>query len=191
MKRGEILLNALNLIYDGAMAQADFFAAVLSAGYGASMSKIDHEYQKNRRFSKLNKPKKEEIEKRKRRLGIFISKMKHQGFIQESNGKFSISKQGKQKLNKLKSALPGRHYEKIKIPNPIIISFDIPEKMRGKRSWLREVIKNLEFKMIHQSVWIGHTKIPRDFILDLENMKILEFIEIFKINKRGSLQKLI
>jgi len=43
--------------------------------------------------------------------------------------------------------------------------------------------------MIHQSVWVGKIKIPRQFILDLEEINILGYIEIFEISKMGSLKK--
>ena len=189
--RGKILITALELLYEGAMTQVDFFNAVLSAGYGASSSRIEYEYQKLRRISINKKYQKEILNDRKRKLIVFISKMKHDGLIGKlENGKFEISKKGVDKLNKLKNSLPVRFYEKTEDGGPIIISFDIPERLRRKRNWLREVIKNLGFKMIQQSVWVGKGKIPSDFIIDLENLKILEFVEIFKISKTGSLKKM-
>src|SRR3989344_1531362 len=165
--RGKILITALELLYEGAMTQVDFFNAVLSAGYGASSSRIEYEYQKLRRISINKKYQKEILNDRKRKLIVFISKMKHDGLIGKlENGKFEISKKGVDKLNKLKNSLPVRFYEKTEDGGPIIISFDIPERLRRKRNWLREVIKNLGFKMIHQSVWVGKGKIPSDFIID-------------------------
>ena len=58
-----------------------FFGAVLDAGYGASGSKIEYEYQKRQRFSESNKFQVENLKERKRRLVVFISKMKHDGLI--------------------------------------------------------------------------------------------------------------
>lgn len=190
--RGKILLKALELLYDGAMTQVDFFAAVLSAGYGASASRIEYEYQNHRRISESKKFRGENIKDRKRRLSIFISKMKHDGLIKELNdNKFIISDMGKGKLGQLKNNLPSRYYNsEIGKNNLVIISFDVPEKLRRKRDWLREVIRNLGFEMIHKSVWIGKVKIPKEFILDLEDLKILEFVEIFEISKTGSLKKI-
>ncbi len=190
--RGEILLKALELLYDGAMDQIDFFGAVLSAGYGASSNKIEYEYQKRRRTFEAKKSETKIIEDRKKRLIIFISKMKHDGLIEKSeDDKFTISSKGRDKLIKLKNNLPTRYYnEKTDQNGSIIISFDIPERLRRKRNWLREVIKNLGFKMVHQSVWVGNVKVPVDFIKDLENLKILEFVEIFEISKTGSLKKI-
>lgn len=190
--KGKILLKALELLRDGAMTQADFFSAVLVAGYGASSSRIEYEYQKRKRISEAKKFQADIIKERKRRLAVFVSKMKHDGLIKEFNDdKFVISGKGREKISKLKDNLPARYYEnKSNQSNPVIISFDIPERLRRKRNWLREVIRNLGFKMIHQSVWVGKVKIPKNFITDMEDLKILEFIEIFEIKKTGSLNKL-
>ena len=189
--KGEILLKILDLIQDTAMAQVDFFATVLASGYGASSSRIEYEYQKRRRIINNKEFQARNLKERKRRLTVFISKMKHDGLIKElKNEKFTISSKGIKKLDQLKQGLPGRHYESVSQNNSVIVSFDIPEKLRRKRNWLREVIKNLGFEMVHQSVWVGKVKIPKQFILDLEYLNILEYVEIFEISKTGTLKKL-
>jgi len=191
--KGTILLKALDILKDQAISQIDFFNAVLVSGYGASMSKIDYEYQKRRQIREGKKIRKNDLQDREIRLHRFISKMKHDGLIDKIGGskaKFVISKLGKTKLNQLKNKLPGRNYKKKSQNNPIIVSFDIPERLRRKRNWIREVIKNLGFEMVHQSVWIGKTKIPKEMVEDLEKLNILEFVEIFEVGKRGTLKKL-
>ena len=191
--KGEILRKALEILKDQAVNQIDFFSAVLASGYGAGMSKMDYEYQKRRQVREGEKIRRDDLQNRKIRLSRFISKMKHDGLIHEVNGsnkEFAISKLGRVKLDKLKGGLPGRQYEKKSQNNSIIISFDIPERLRRKRNWVRGVIKNLGFEMIHQSVWVGKTKIPKEMIEDLEKLKILEFVEIFEVGKTGTLQKL-
>lgn len=191
--KGAILLKALDIIKDQAVSQADFFSAVLVSGYGAGMGKINYEYQKLQQIREGEKDRRNDLRNRKIRLGRFISKMKHDGLIDEVGGnksKFMISKLGRIKLNQLKNSLPSRYYKKENQNNPIIVSFDIPERLRRKRNWIREVIKNLGFEMVHQSVWIGKTKIPKAMIEDLEKLKILEFVEIFEVGKTGTLKKL-
>ncbi len=175
------------------MSQADFFAAVLESGYGASMGKIDYKYEKRQRARKDREWEEKRIQERRDRLSKFISKMKKDGLIKEAGRnsfKLQISNKGKSKLEQLKESLPDRHYSSEYQNIFTIISFDIPEKLRRKRNWLREVIKNLKFEMVHQSVWIGKAKIPEKMVLDLEDLKILEYIEIFEISKTGTLKKL-
>src|SRR3989344_3197224 len=191
--RGEILTKILEFLYTEVITQANFITAVLASGYGASMGKIDFEYRKRQRISENNKWHVKEQNKRINRLKIFLAKMKHDGLIEKTNKnneiKIKISEKGKKKLKYLKNRLPYRKYSKEKQRAVVIISFDIPERLRKKRRWLREVIKNLGFEMIHQSLWTGKVKIPKEFILDLENLKILEYVEIFQISKTGTLKK--
>ena len=156
------------------------------------MSKIEFEYQKHRKLSGAQKLRSKDLMEKRERLQKFLSKLKYDGLINEIKGenpKFAISDKGRVKLAQLKNKLPTRYYEKVAQDRSVIISFDIPEKLRGRRDWLREVIRNLGFKMIHQSVWVGKIKIPRQFILDLEEINILGYIEIFEISKMGSLKK--
>jgi DNA-binding transcriptional regulator PaaX len=195
MERGQILIKILEFIYDQAVDQVDFFSAVLSAGYGASSGKIDYEYRNIKRADEKSKIEYEEFKNKKIRLQKFISKLKHQGFIQEikkeEGVKWKISKTGKEKLRKLKEKFINRSYDFDQTQNnPIIISFDIPEKLRKKRAWLRGVVKNFGFNMVHKSVWVGHGKIPQEFIDDLVGMNLVQFVEIFQISKKGTLEKI-
>lgn len=190
--KGQILLKALEILKEGVMNQVDFFEAVLASGYGASGGRLDYEFNKIQCRQKQGEYQEKELKNRKRRLQIFLSKMRQDGLISinNQNKKVKISGKGEDKIRKLKNKLPERHYKKEDQNQVIIISFDIPEKLRRNRNWLREVIRNLGFEMIHQSVWIGKTKIPQNFIEDLETLKILEFVEIFEISKTGTLKKL-
>lgn len=186
-------MKVLELLCDTAMTQVDFWGAVLSAGYGASSSKIEYEYQKRRKANDKKQFQVQDLKERRKRLLVYISKMKHDGLIKElTDNKFTISAKGIKKLAqlKIKNSLPNRHYPITDKGNSIIISFDVPEKFRRKRDWLREVIRNLGFTMVHQSVWIGNIKIPKTFLIDLEKLKILECVEIFEISKTGTLKKI-
>lgn len=187
------MIKILELLKDKAIDNADFLSAILASGYGASMSKIEYKYKKYQRVSQEQKKQLKDLMAKRERLQKFLSKLKHDGLINETsdqNSKFYISSKGKAKLTQLKNKLPEKHYKTQTQDQPVIISFDIPEKLRKKRSWLREALKNLGFEMVHQSVWVGKIKIPKQFILDLGEMDILEYIEIFEINKTGSLNRI-
>jgi len=194
--KGDILLKALEILKEQTMSQVDFIDAVLSSGYGASMNEIDFKFKNNQKNRKDKNVSSDNMIERKKRLYVFISKMKRDGLIEEKfkdgkdGDKFSLSTKGNIKLSQLKNRLPSKYYKKEIQNSSIIISFDIPERLRRKRDWIREVIRNLGFEMVHQSVWIGNVKIPKVFILDLENLNILEYVEIFEITKSGTLKKL-
>lgn len=194
MVKGQIITKILEFLENEVIdSNIDFIDAILSSGYGASMGKIEYEYQKRRRKSEKIKTEYQDYKIKRNRLNKFLSKLKNDGLIKEvenEKNKFIITKEGKNKLQQIKNKLSTDNYEIEKQEGSIIISFDIPEGLRKKRYWLREVLKNLNFKMIHQSFWVGNTKIPRQLIIDLEKINILEYIEVFEVSKNGSLNKI-
>ena len=187
--RGEIIYKILDFFEDRALDQVDFISAFLKAGYGASSGKIQTEiniFSKEREASKFNK-------QRKRQLQKYISKLKSQGLVvQDSDQKIKISPEGREKLNKIRKTktLDKNSYHKESGNKVIIVSYDIPTTFNRERDLIREVLKILEFRMIHQSVWVGKIKLPEKFIKDLEGLKILEYIEILEVTKQGTLKSL-
>lgn len=146
-------------------------------------------------YKKINKKKLLNIDKNKRcRLSDMLYRLKKDGLIaiQDKNNQktFSITEFGKETLLKLLSRklLPNNQYKKEFEKEFKIIIFDIPEKEHRKRWWLRSVLKNLGFRILQKSVWIGKSKIPEELILDFKKLNILPYVEIFTIKKMGSLR---
>ncbi|KKT40885.1 MAG: Transcriptional regulator, PaaX family [Candidatus Giovannonibacteria bacterium GW2011_GWA2_44_13b] len=71
-----------------------------------------------------------------------------------------------------------------------IIVFDVPEKERRKRAWLREALSFLGFKILQQSVWIGKNKIPEQFLFDLRQKNLLPYIHIMEVSRSGTVREL-
>ena len=82
--KGKILRNILELLENGAMNQVNFFDSVLSSGYGASMSKIDYHYQKNKEKYYSKKSKSSNLEEKRKRLQKYFSKLKNDGLSKPS-----------------------------------------------------------------------------------------------------------
>jgi len=106
-----------------------------------------------------------------------------------------LTQRGREILEKLRvqksKSLPDNGRYKTESDDELkIIIFDIPEEERQKRDWLRSVLKNLKFSMLQKSVWVGKGKLPKEFINDLLKYKIISYVDIFTISKRGSLRKL-
>jgi DNA-binding transcriptional regulator PaaX len=117
-------------------------------------------------------------------LRTTLSRLKKRGLVQNKNAVWSITEQGKKYLEtKLATLL---------LPHPIyteslkkreknmIIAFDIPEKYRKKRDWLRIELINLGFSPIQKSVWLGPAPLPQEFIKSLEELKLLPFLKFFQ-----------
>jgi len=194
--RGDITIQILEGLKDAAVDSADLIAAFLISGYGASQSKITREAERIKRERMAEKMTKEDEKRIKHKYQNLIYKLKKDGLIKESkkdNGKILIvTRQGDKKLAKLKelsekSYLLKRCYAVEQSKRLVIVAFDIPERVRHHRDWLRSVLENLGLTMIQKSVWMGKIKIPKTLIDDLVELKLIDFVEIFEVGNEGSL----
>lgn len=197
--RGEITLKFLEFVKDFINLNMDMFEAFLRSGYGASYGKLDCELNKLRQERWQQGIKQEEIKRHRKRYAQFLYRLRRDGLIEEKmRGEkkiTSLTKKGREKLEKLKERyskkLPNAHsYDSDVGDKFIIVAFDVPEKERKKRDWIRNVLRNLKLKSIQKSLWVGKIKIPKQLINDLSELKMLDYVEIFEISKTGSLRYL-
>ena len=194
--KGEITLKFLEEVKDFVDSGADMFEVFLRAGYGASAGKLRYE---------LNKVQKERRQRQalaqyRKRYSKFLYRLRQDGLIKERKQKYgmlvALTSKGRKKLIVLKERYAGRlpevsSYDKNESDRFIIVVFDIPEKERKKRDWLRSALKSIGLKLVQKSVWMGKVKVPKDFIDDLSELKLIDYVEIFEISKTGSLRKVI
>ena len=188
------VLRAINILAEevGYLVEdlVDTLDAILAAGPHANYKRLEWEISKIRRGRKSSS-----LSIQRSRYHSLISKLRKEGLIQENSGKCKLTLKGKGALSRLenlfRNKLPQTRYKLAPHPGIIIVAFDIPERERRKRDWLREVLKNLELKMIQKSVWFGKVKIPKELIEDLDNLGLSEFVEIFEVSKTGTLKSLI
>lgn len=195
--KGEFALCVLEKIMEAGAETGSLFEAFLSSGYGASVGKVEYEYRKIRRRKQLQESGRLNYVRLRRRYDNTLAWLKREGLIiasrktKEGVSWPSLTHKGLSCLQKLrkrtKNQPPSPVYPTTKTKNEIIVIFDIPERERLKRSWLRLVLRNAGFRMIQKSVWMGRSKFPRDFLEDLHRMGILEFVEIFEVTKLGTL----
>lgn len=189
--RGEITLKILKCVKSASSETVDAAAAFLAAGYGASAKKLDYELLKRR------KARTEQEERQK--FYKLLYKLEKDGLIEKTKRKkpiiLHLTLKGKKFLQSLSekkaAALPDISYKTSNADKLIIVVFDIPESEKRKREWLRSALKNMKFRFIQKSVWIGKVKIPEEFLLDLKKLNLIDFVEIFEISKTGSLTKLV
>ena len=185
--KGDILYKILNFLEDRFTETFDFSDAFLSAGYGASFRKLDYEYKK-RAEKRVDYQQNRE---KKRRLQKYISKLKKDGLIdQNSSNQFILTKNGKDKLKFFKNQIliNKNNYKKEMSDKVTIISYDIPIVFNKERANLRDILKSLGFNLVHKSVWVGKVKLPKEFIVDLGKLGILDYVEILEVTKSGSLK---
>ena len=185
--RGNITLKILEAVGKGLVTTADIVTAILESGYGASPSKMNRSY----RQIELRRAKEELHRQKMKSYYNLISKLNRDGFIKTKQKNWLLTLSGKKKFEKLERQIiehiPRKNYEIRKNNDLTIISFDIPEKEKRKRNWLRDTLSNLDFSMLQKSVWLGKNKIPEEFLKDLRRLEILNYVHIFSVNRTGSI----
>ena len=128
-----------------------------------------------------------------------LNKLKRGGFIAQREKRkgalWHITPSGARRLARIKEksvgsvALPPPHYTQEGNKTIVIIAFDVPEKERRKRQWLRDALHSLGFEKVQQSVWIGKRSIPAEFVRDLKEYSLLPYVQIFAVSSGGTLKQ--
>jgi len=196
----QFILEILNELGTFSM---DFLDAVLS-NQTSSYKKLRRMITYGPFYHELfSKPKKLTLEEYRRlerqRFYNLLNYLQKQGLVakhKEKEGRVSfwiITRKGKEKLEELKerqnNTLPKIKYEIKKEDELKIITFDIPEKERRKRDWLRQNLLALNFSPLQKSVWVGYSKLPEEFLTELKELSLLPYIEIFTVHKSGTIGK--
>ena len=197
--RGDKVIRILQALKNSMLNSASLFEVFLSAGYGAATGRMEYLIRVKNRERQRNKALFEEFVREKQRFYNLIYYLKSDGIISEitSGGKkwYNIPEKGKRKLAGLlaikNNIIPFSRYPKISGNKFTIVVFDVPEKEKKKREWLRATLGQLGYKAIQRSVLLGKTKIPQPFLADIKRLRMMDYIEIFEITKTGSLRHLI
>ncbi len=191
--KGEITLHILEKIGEGMIDAAALLGSVLEAGYGASYRKLERVHQRSagKKSSTLSN------KVQKQRYRNMLASLKRDGLLEsikkDSLELIHLTPKGSETLKRLKNkpTLPSTHYNPTKETRIVIVTFDIPEKERRKRDWLRMSLKNLELRMVHKSVWMGKTKLPQTLLEDIYTLRLTQYVEVFEITKKGTLSSLL
>jgi len=164
--------------------------AIMLAGYGANLRKIEW-YRDHPPIMKNH----DEIDLIEWRRGSkFMNEMKMNGLVTKNNRKekgesitsyFVITEEGKRLLEffRNKNILRKDYGKPKKINKKIVVAFDIPEKYKDKRNWLRSILKSLEFTQLQKSMWIGSSLLPEDFLKDIRTMGVSQYIKVIEVAK--------
>lgn len=68
-----------------------------------------------------------------------------------------------------------------------LVCFDIPERDRAKRQWLRGELTACGYRQLQKSVWIGEVPLPQDFIEALDTLELRGRVHILRVESEGTL----
>ena len=70
-----------------------------------------------------------------------------------------------------------------------LITFDIPEKDRRKRNWLRKELIACDYTLLQRSVFIGKRPLPEELMTQINELHISQYLHIVSVDKKGTLSK--
>lgn len=194
--RGEKMKRFLEALEGAALSVMDLGIAMLVLPYGASYGSFERVRGELARDRELAKESRREWQ----RYWSMLTYLKKTGLVAEtpvSGGvaKLILTKLGLERLaefrdNPAVSYAPSRYHGKPS-KKVVIIAFDVPERERRKRDWLRAVLVQVGFQMVQQSVFVGKVVIPQQLLDDLEALRLIPYIQIFSVTDRGTLRSLV
>lgn len=189
--KGDLVVKILEMVLNGMIETSDMWGAFLDSGYGASYSKMSRNLEIRRNKREATRA----IELERHKFYSTLSRMKKDGLVVKDKRGWVATVLGKKKLGTLRSiksrSLPSRKYQGEKSRSIVIVAFDVPEKERRKRAWLRGVLLQLGFTMFQKSVWIGKVKLPEDFLLDLRRLGLVSRVGILSVRSRGTIRSIV
>lgn len=142
-----------------------------------------------------------EMYRKRKQFRSLLHHLKQDGMVmnKEKGGSvvWRITEKGREKLHTLqkqrKNLFSRLHtsYPKMSGTGFTVITYDIPERDRKKRNWLRIVLGTMEFKMLQKSVWISKGGLPEEFVHALRERNMLSCLQIFSVSGKGTIREII
>ena len=116
-----------------------------------------------------------------------LSRMKANGLLKSTEEKWTITPEGEEFLDvqrpDIRKFFPPKKGKARNVSRNLIIVFDIPEKKRRYRDWLRSELIGFDFEQIQKSVWFGPS-LPEEFVRYLEEENLLEHVRFFRATEK-------
>ncbi|MDP3770346.1 MAG: CRISPR-associated endonuclease Cas2 [bacterium] len=167
------------------------------AGYGMLNSFFSRKYSRNapiRALLGLDHLGYASIDDAKRSLSATLSRLKREGLIIGRGARkktiWSINDKGKDYIKKYSTSLVDE------APTPPmsdgiqrLVIFDIPEKDRKERLWLRKELLACGYDSLQKSVYLGTCPLPEDVLKEIDEKGLYECVHIMSLNKLGTVKK--
>ena len=95
-----------------------------------------------------------------------------------------------------KKGTPGRKYYQyryfnfnfpVSAPRDLVIIYDISGDKRKERDWFRRHLKKFDYIMIKQSVWVGPSPLPKEFLNYVKSIGLSNQLVTLKLAKPYSI----
>lgn len=113
-----------------------------------------------------------------------VSRLKKKGYILTEQDRLKLSHAGRKYIARKMDSLKQFSVCFPKdAPKNLIVMYDIPEHKKAEREWLRFQLRKFGYTMIHKSVWVGPSPLPREFISYVRHLHLSKNIKTLKLAK--------
>jgi CRISPR-associated endonuclease Cas2 len=149
--------------------------AFLNPSYYANLPDIDYFYSKKEK----NYFKKKKFKELTIRHSLW--RLQKQGFVEKKNANYIMTGKGKQLMDyiqKRKESLHNKWDGKYRV-----VIFDIPEKEKDFRNWLRQELYILNYERLQKSVFVSKHSLSPDIIKEIKHKKMGNFVNYLLVEK--------
>lgn len=115
-----------------------------------------------------------------------LSQLKAQGLVERTPKRgrthWHLTQAGRATLTEKQHVAPPRPDGRKRL-----VCFDIPERDRAKRQWLRGELIACGYRQLQKSVWIGEVPLPREFVEMLDTLELRGCVHILQVESKGTL----
>lgn len=110
-----------------------------------------------------------------------LTGLKSRGFVRNKGPKkktiWYITQKGKTHFHNAKDIELPPEDGKIRL-----VIFDIPEKQKSKRNWLRSQLVSCDYNQLQKSVWTGNRPLPKWLLGDIKRLDLVSHIHIVSLD---------
>lgn len=110
-----------------------------------------------------------------------LERLVAQGIVKKKGAGFLLSEEGKKLFEHM--GLRRKFLNKKWDKKYRLVIFDIPEKKKHDREWLREELYLLEYVQLQESVFISKHSLPEDIIDEIQKRKLDDHVNYLLVNK--------
>ncbi len=107
-------------------------------------------------------------------------RLEKRGLVKKKERKYELTARG---LNIVKIFREGKQPEEIWDGKWRIVMFDIPEKKRENRNWLRWQLLSFDYKQLQKSVFIGKQPLEEDFYEEILLRKLDQCVRLMTVGE--------
>lgn len=109
-----------------------------------------------------------------------IHRLKQKGLISGSRGKYKTTALGRVAAMVIERTIPKKEEWDGKWR---IVAFDVPEKMRHDRDWLRRILKIHDYNQFQKSVFIGKYPLPEVIYKEIHSKKLGSHVRLITVGE--------